>query len=84
MNVIRARGVPRGNGCRCRRRFLVSSRFLGLDSIEPDQIEGDGFEDGKIVRGLSGAGAHQVFVERHIQDPVQPVLECPRWSRGSA
>jgi len=50
---------------------------FSFDRIEPNQVEGDVLEHGKVVRGGFGTGAHLVVVEGHIHDPVQSVLDRP-------
>ena len=45
---------------------------FAFDGVEADQVQGDVFEDGEIVRGMAGAGAHLV-----VEDNIH---QCKRFS----
>ncbi len=55
---------------------------LSFDRVEPDQFQGDVFEDSQIVCGMAGAGAHLVIVEHHAHDPVQAIFYRPVGANG--
>jgi hypothetical protein len=47
---------------------------LSFDRINADEVEGDVFEDGKVVGGMTGTGAHLIVGEDDIHAPMQAVL----------
>lgn len=47
---------------------------LAWDRVKADQIQRDVLEDGKIMRRMTGAGAHLVISEGHVHAPVQAIL----------
>ena len=42
--------------------------------IHADQIQGELFQRGQIMRGVACAGAHLVVVEGNIHAPMQAIL----------
>ena len=50
---------------------------LALDGIETNEVEGDVFQDGKIVSGVAGTGAHLIIGEDDIHAPMQAIFNCP-------
>lgn len=56
---------------------------LAWDGIEADEVHGDVLEDGEVVSGMAGAGAHLVVGKGHIHAPVQTVLDRPMLADGT-
>ena len=50
---------------------------LAWDRVKADQIQRDVLEDCKIMRRMTGAGAHLVISEGHVHAPVQAILHGP-------
>ena len=50
---------------------------LTLDWGKADEIQGDMTEDGEVVGGVTGAGAHLVIAKDDIHAPVEAVLHPP-------
>ena len=45
--------------------------------VKADEIEGDVFQDGKIVGCMASTGTHLIVGEGDIHAPVQLVLDAP-------
>lgn len=63
---------------------MVPSRTLSLVGdaelvglLLLDQIERKGAHEGEVCGAVAGALARMVFSKRHIEDPVQAVLDLP-------
>jgi hypothetical protein len=50
--------------------------------VETDEVEGELFEDGEIMGGIVGAGAHLVVSEDDVHAPVEAILDVPVLSDG--
>ena len=48
---------------------------LALDGIETNEVEGNVFQDGQVVSGVAGTGAHLIIGESHVHPPVQTVSD---------
>ena len=44
-----------------------------------EDVECDALEDGEVLRGVAGSFAAKVFVEIHVQHPVQFVFDAQCW-----
>jgi len=48
---------------------------LARNGIDADEVHGDVFEDGEIVSGMAGTGAHLVIGEDHVHAPEGDMLK---------
>jgi hypothetical protein len=62
------------------RRHLESA--LALDWSKAGEIQYDMTEDGEVMRGVTGAGAHLVIAKDDIHAPVQAFLHPPVLADG--
>ena len=55
---------------------------LSFDGIEANEVEREVLEDGEVMGGVSGPGAHLIVGESHIHAPMQAVLDRPMGANG--
>jgi len=63
--------------CRVKASAQALLRQGFLDWAQAQQVHGDLPHDIQVVRRMVGARAAPVFAKRHIQAPMQPVLDFP-------
>jgi hypothetical protein len=52
--------------------------------VEAKEVEGELFEDGKVMSGIMGTSAHLVVSEDDIHAPVKAVLDMPVLADGGS
>ena len=50
---------------------------FAFDRVKADEVKGDVFENGQVMGGVPGTGAHLVVGEGDIHAPVQSIFHGP-------